>query len=100
MRLLYSLRNINVFHYWINELFSEEHEVPRTLLEGRKTVWNCVVLWGQFIYSAYSVMKLKQFVYLACSDLKKAILFSFLASLSLLIVETDPLPENKDAVQQ
>ena len=56
------------FHKWMKVLFSEENKVPRTLFEDRrivgsatyeqsKTIWNCVVLYGQFVYSLYSVMK-------------------------------------------
>ena len=50
------------FHKWIKKLFSEENKVPRTLFEARKVAgsakykqskWNCVVLFGQFIYSVY-----------------------------------------------
>ena len=43
-----------------NKLFSLDNKVPRTLFEARKlagyatfkqskTVWNCVILWGQFV---------------------------------------------------
>lgn len=57
-----------------NKLFSEESEVPRTLFEVEKVagsstykqsrkVWNCVVLWGEFVYSVYPVTK-KEFDYL------------------------------------
>ena len=52
----------NLPHNWINKLFSEEYQVPRTLFEAgkvtgsatykqSKTVWNCVVLKCQFVYS-------------------------------------------------
>ena len=62
----YELRSIDLFHNWVNKLFSEEHKVPRTLfvcicqtlpplqLQSKK-VWNCVVL-SEF-NSVYSVMK-------------------------------------------
>ena len=51
-----------LFHIWMNKLFSEENKVPRTLFEGRKvagsatykqnkTVWSCVILWGQIVHS-------------------------------------------------
>ena len=32
----YKLTNIDIFHNWINKLFSEESKVPRTLFEARK----------------------------------------------------------------
>ena len=61
----------------MNELLSEEKKVPRTLLEARKvaesatyeqskTVPNCVVIYGQFVYSIYSLME----IYVVCSAIQ------------------------------
>ena len=66
----YKLGDIYHFYVWLKKLFSEGNKVPWTLFEARKvagsatykhneTAWNCVVLEGQFVYSVYSVMKMK-----------------------------------------
>ena len=60
MRWWYELRYIYFLHTWINKLFSEENDDRRTLFAARKvagsatckqskTVWNFVVLSGQFV---------------------------------------------------
>ena len=62
----YKLTNIDIFHNWINKLFSEESKVPRTLFETRK--WrgppniNKIEQYEimlSFVYSVYSAMKTK-----------------------------------------
>ena len=63
--------NIHISHDWINKLFSEDDKVPRTLFVARKvagsatykqreTIWNYIVLQGQFVYQS---RKQREFVY-------------------------------------
>ena len=73
------------FHNWVNKLFSVGNKVPRTLFEARKvagsatckqskTVLNCVVLWGHFVYVVmetkivclFSLFNVKVYVYVKC----------------------------------
>ena len=60
----------NFIHNWMKKRFSDENKVLRTLFEAGKvagsatykqsqTVWTVFVLQGQFVYSAYSVVKTK-----------------------------------------
>ena len=71
------MQNNSMFHNWINNLFSEENNLPSTLFVARKvagsatykqsyTVRNFVVLKGQL-----SSHKNKEFVYLACLGIKQ-----------------------------
>ena len=80
MRWLY--RNIYPIQNWINKLFSEEYRSPEWSLKPErwqgpatykqnKTVSNCVVLSGQFVYLVLtSQEKGTQFVHLVCLCLK------------------------------
>ena len=81
---LYKLRNIYIFHKWINKLFSEENKVLWTPFEARvvagsakykqsTSVKLCFFKFSLFIQS----WKLRQFVYVVCLGMKKTT-FSFL----------------------
>ena len=67
---MYSYKDINAFHNWINKLFTEKKKFPRTLFEARKvagsatykqikTVWN-LSFKISFSYSVYYAMKTKR----------------------------------------
>ena len=69
------------FYNWINKLFSEENEVPRTLLEARKvagsatykqseTVWRCVCVFSWFGHENVEglfIIKIRQLKIFLCS---------------------------------